>query len=482
MNDPQFTAATCFSGIGAPELGGAGLFDFKWCAEIEPTPAAILAARFGASSPVFMPSPEDPDLDEKTRKERLAAIKAVSDIKGGNGPRNLGDVSNDKFIEEALSLGDIDLLVGGPPCQAFSFAGLRQSLLDDRGNLSLRFVEIAHAIRPRILLVENVPGWLSTPDNAFGCFLGAIVGGNAPLPNPSGRKWANSGMVSGPKARVAWRILNAKHFGVAQRRRRVFVVVSFGKDDPARILFERKRVFGNITSSGKARETREVAGTFTARARGGGGLGTDFELSGGLQPVAARMTAFGEYSIDETASTVKARDWKDATDLVINEPPPLAATLRGEEISPTLRGMNNANSRPNGGGQSGVAYDLRGREGGVEFEGPHETANIRAASGGSSKSYILEGATNFAVRRLTPTECERLQGFPDGFTAIDSPRSRKVSPVMADYLSASGLPVDDGKTSLIADGARYKSLGNSWAVPCGQWIINRIYLEMKGEL
>ncbi len=104
-----------------------------------------------------------------------------------------------------------------------------------------------------------------------------------------------------------------------------------------------------------------------------------------------------------------------------------------------------------GGNPPALAYDLRGREGGSQLEGPHDTANIRAASGGSSKSYVATSA----VRRLTPVECERLQGFPDGFTAI--PWRKKAA--------------DD-----CPDGPRYKALGNSMAVPVMRWIGQRIQM------
>lgn len=93
-----------------------------------------------------------------------------------------------------------------------------------------------------------------------------------------------------------------------------------------------------------------------------------------------------------------------------------------------------------------VAFDMRGREGGAQFEGPHDTANIRAASGGSSRSYVAASA----VRRLTPRECERLQGFPDDYTLVPH----------------RGKPM--------ADGPRYKALGNSMAVPVMRWIGERI--------
>lgn len=120
--------------------------------------------------------------------------------------------------------------------------------------------------------------------------------------------------------------------------------------------------------------------------------------------------------------------------------------LDAGEVSPTLRAMNFDQSHANGGGQVAVAFDLRGREGGAMPEGPHDTANLRAASGGSSRSYVA-GAQ---VRRLTPVECERLQGFPDGYTAVEY----------------RGKPA--------ADGPRYAALGNSMAVPVMRWILDRI--------
>ena len=117
------------------------------------------------------------------------------------------------------------------------------------------------------------------------------------------------------------------------------------------------------------------------------------------------------------------------------------------DVSPTLRSMNSVDSNQSGGGQVAVAFDLRGREGGAMPEGPHDTANMRAASGGSSRSYV---AAPMMVRRLTPRECERLQGFPDDYTQI--PFRNKPA----------------------ADGPRYKALGNSMAVNAMAWIGSRI--------
>jgi len=176
-------------------------------------------------------------------------------------------------LREQEWIKDADILVGGTPCQAFSIAGLRNSLDDARGNLTLEFVRLANAIdnlrRSRdgtIIVWENVLGVLSVKDNAFGCFFGAIVGNDEPLV-PTGGKWTNAGMVVGPKRRAAWRVLDAQYFGVAQRRRRVFVVASSRDDfDPAEVLFERESLRGHITQGAKINQPeREVVGSITTR-------------------------------------------------------------------------------------------------------------------------------------------------------------------------------------------------------------------------
>ena len=170
---------------------------------------------------------------------------------------------------------DADLLVGGTPCQAFSVAGLRNSLADDRGNLSLEFIRLADAIDaareaqgrdPSVVVWENVPGVLSVKDNAFGCFLGALAGDVAPYVPPRG-KWTNAGVVDGPARQVAWRVLDAQYFGLAQRRRRVFVVAS-ARDgfDPAAVLLECESVRRDTPPRKKQSVADgEIAGTLTTR-------------------------------------------------------------------------------------------------------------------------------------------------------------------------------------------------------------------------
>lgn len=234
-------AATMFSGIGAPEVAMPH-WDWIWSAEIEPFPCSVLRHY-------------RPDVP------------------------NLGDVSAEDFIDRAKALGPIDVLIYGSPCQAFSVAGLRQSLSDARGNLSLRAIEVVNAINPGIVVAENVPGWLSTPDNAFGCFLGALVGADTALLPPRGLRWTDAGVVAGPARLAAWRILDAQYFGLAQRRERVFVVASAGNGTRAtEVLFEREGVQGHSAPSREAGQA--TTGTLAARTSGGGGLGTDFDLGG----------------------------------------------------------------------------------------------------------------------------------------------------------------------------------------------------------
>lgn len=174
---------------------------------------------------------------------------------------NLGDITKHADWQ---NLHEVDILVGGSPCQAFSVAGLRNSLADSRGNLTLTYVQLFNQIDqsrisngrpPAICVWENVPGVLSTKDNAFGCFLAALAGECIPL-QPPGGKWSNVGYVRGPQRAIAWRVLDAQYFGVAQRRRRVFLVAS-ARDGfcPEQILLERDGMQRHFAPRREAGET-----------------------------------------------------------------------------------------------------------------------------------------------------------------------------------------------------------------------------------
>ena len=333
----------------------------------------------------------------------------------------------------------IDLLVGGTPCQSFSVAGLRKGLADPRGNLMLTYLAIADRYRPRWLVWENVPGVLSSNGGRdFGTFLGAL------------------GQLG---YGFAYRVLDAQYFGVPQRRRRVFVVGYLGDwRRAAAVLFERHSLSGHPAPRREAGEgiAAPTAPSLTASGRGvertGESRGQDFAIAmtlnakGGTGCQDAESETFITHSLRADGFDASEDGTGRGTPLV-----PVAFFCKDHgadagDIAPTLRSMGHDGSHANGGGQVGVAYDLRGREGGSQFEGPHDTANIRAADGGSSRSYVAQSA----VRRLTPRECERLQGFKDDYTLIPY----------------RGKPA--------ADGPRYKALGNSMAVPVMRWIGERI--------
>ncbi|WP_240441907.1 DNA cytosine methyltransferase [Pseudomonas aeruginosa] len=207
----HITYGSVCSGIEAASVAWHMLgFRASWFAEIEPFPSAVLAHRWPAVP-------------------------------------NLGDMI--KLAREVL-LGIIAaplILVGGTPCQDFSVAGMRAGLAGERGALTMKFVELADAIdhvRPDgdecVVVWENVPGVLSDKGNAFGNFLAALVGESEAL-EPSGPRWTNAGCVYGPRRAAAWRVLDAQYFGLAQRRKRVFVVASARADfDPAAVLLERE--------------------------------------------------------------------------------------------------------------------------------------------------------------------------------------------------------------------------------------------------
>jgi DNA (cytosine-5)-methyltransferase 1 len=204
---------------------------------------------------------------------------------------NLGDMSKYREWPEEL-LAECELLVGGTPCQAFSVAGLRKSLDDERGNLSLIYVHLFHHINeirrkhgrsPAIALWENVPGVLSTKDNAFGCFISGLLGVDDTLETQDG-KWPKAGFLGSETVRVGYRVLDAQYFAVAQRRRRVFLVAvpcelvaSLGERAcPSEILSLRESVLGNPPTRGEARQA--VAGSAAECAASGGGCGEPYHL------------------------------------------------------------------------------------------------------------------------------------------------------------------------------------------------------------
>lgn len=440
---------------------------------------------------------------------------------------NLGDMTK---IAAAIRRGEIhapDVLVGGTPCQAFSIAGLRNGLTDSRGQLTLAFVELVNAIdekrreqgKPPVIVVwENVPGVFSSRDNAFGCFLAGLAGESCELESP-GKKWTNAGYVLGPERSVCWRVLDAQFFGVAQRRRRVFVIASARGDiDPAKILFESEGLRRNTPP--RRGEGQEVAGTLKARANSGGwSQDVDMAAGGYMQVVGAltahsfiggaggkpesaavghyipaaayRMRSFCEYVDDGTASTVKARDHKDATDLTVTYSDTSRTLLAKPNDSMTedldtyaIHGTQDPDTNfnfahtlgRNHGQENAVAYAFKAgqgaKAGGIGWA-EEQSPTLTAASSGSNLSPSV--MKNMAVRRLTPVECERLQGFPDNHTLIPRDKRKQITADEYAYVRHHNPKITAEEAYRLAkDGPRYKAIGNSMAVPVMCWLGKRI--------
>lgn len=371
---------------------------------------------------------------------------------------NLGDMTKFKEWPDAA----IDVLVGGTPCQSFSVAGLRKGLDDPRGNLMLTYLAIADRYRPKWLVWENVPGVLSSNGGRdFGTFLGGL------------------GQLG---YGFAYRVLDAQYFGVPQRRRRVFVVGCLGEwRAPAAVLFERHGLQWNTPPRREAGEgfATDVAPSLTASGRG-------VERTGetrGQDPVVAQPYRVANCLTARTAKGVNSALNEGQTP-VITQYGPVAGSLtarhdsspcadRGQNIvavhgtqDPCVSDQAFALGRNNGQENAVVqSVSIRGREGGASAELSGEVATVlRASQGGGDKPHVL---TSMRVRRLTPVECERLQGFPDDYTRI---------PWKGGY-----WPADKHSPEIRAaiaeqcpDGPRYKALGNSMAVPVMRWIGERI--------
>jgi DNA (cytosine-5)-methyltransferase 1 len=479
----EITYGSVCSGIEAATLAWKPLgMRAAWFAEIEPFPSAVLAHHY----------PNTPNLGDMTK---LGALVLAGKIPAP------------------------DVLVGGTPCQAFSVAGMREGLTDPRGALTIKYVELADAVdyvragqrKPACVLTwENVPGVLSDKGNAFGCFLGALAGEDCEL-QPSGKKWPNAGCVYGPKRTIAWRVLDAQYFGLAQRRRRVFVVAS-ARDgfDPTEVLFEREGL--RRDTAPRRGQGQDATGTAPFGPALQCGCGYVFPESlgqygcpncegdeGPAVIMFGGIPAFGGHSLDgsiERAATLTAKDSRlDIESETFFLHPEVAGALQANgkaagsaTTQDAEAGLLVVHGTQDPGVSNHTAFAL-GRNNGQEnaicvtgeithtlkadgFDGSEDgtgrgqpivaalsptlrAGNMRNNSNPATEAEMLVGGP--AVRRLTPRECERLQGIPDDYTLI--PWRGK---------SAEECP----------DGPRYKAIGNSKAVPVVCWIGQRILKQI----
>jgi len=364
----------------------------QWFSEIEKFPSAVLAHHF-------------PDVP------------------------NLGDMT--QFKEWPIDRS-IDLLVGGTPCQSFSVAGLRKGLDDPRGNLMLTYLAIAAQYQPKWLVWENVPGVLSSQRGRdFGTFLGAL------------------GQLG---YGFAYRVLDAQYFGVAQRRRRVFVVGYLGDwRRAAAVLFERESLSGHPAPSREA--GKEAADTLTVGANQYSGFNGE--------PVAQCLTTRTGSAYDPTTKTLPVTGFDAYNNQVTGEVSKTIDTGQDYHHVPIAFGAQNSASQGDSVSKEVTPTLDKSKTPAVAYD----TTNITSPTNGSNPKpgdpvFTLASGQHPPlltpqVRRLTPIECERLQGFPDDFTQI--PWRNK--------------PAED-----CPDGPRYKAMGNSMAVPVMRWIGERIQM------
>jgi len=423
-------------------------------AEIEPFPRAVLAHRW----------PDVPQVGDFT------------EIDGGE-------------------FGPVDVLVGGTPCQSFSVAGLRKGLADDRGNLALQFFALAARTRPAWVVWENVPGVLSNDEGrAFGSILGAL--------GELGYGWA-------------YRILDAQYWGVAQRRRRVFVVGSLGGWAAAgAVLFERESLCGNPAP--RREKGARIAGTLEARAGTGGyDPGAHGAASGHLIPeISGPLTARARHDVDEefngsgyllpmayggnntrgaleVSTAVRAKGGTGHGDF--ESETFVAHTLRGEghdaSEDGTGRGVPlvpiahtlHCQDGHGGGDEYGYGGDnlifqprfARNGRGAPETMASALTGEAGRTGKGDSAQCV---AGSVGVRRLTPRECERLQGFPDDYTRVPIRvyKHRPKTKHFGKFRELYEKNRDGTWTRYVADGPRYKAIGNSMATPVMHWLGKRI--------
>lgn len=388
---------------------------------------------------------------------------------------NLGDVTK---VDWKKYRGKADLVVGGSPCQSFSIAGKREGLKGESG-LMLEFIRCVREARPRWFLWENVPGALTSENGAaFGQLL---------------HEMADRGGYG-----CAWRVLDAQFFGVAQRRRRLFLVGRAGNGfrEACQVLFESDCVPGNSASGRAKREELAVRAGRSTKAAGFCNSvvktdGSAYTLNGvDRQSVAIAANQRGEVMLDGTdGQTVGAipatrsgkqfqgvlTPWDVQSKRVYSQdacgPTLSSGTREGVNIQPIVLCMASGQANAEVGEDVDTTLSARqykdppitvvtrcGCDGGVKGALASENVSLTLSTRNEQSLFDPNDGPRYVVRRLTPVECERLQGFPDGWTDV---------------------PDFDGKP--MSDAQRYKQLGNSMAVPVMRWIGERILMVDEEE-
>ena len=374
--------------------------------------------------------------------------------------KHLGDITKIKGCDAPV----VDCIIGGSPCQDLSVAGKRAGLAGERSGLYMEQIRIikemrhkdelrgrtGESIRPRYMVWENVPGAFSSNQGKdFAAVLEEAIKVAEPeapdVPVPE-KGWPSSGCIMGDNWSVAWRVLDAQFWGVPQRRRRIALVADFGGQSAHEVLFVRNCVSGDL-------EPCKPKGKETARDIGessGGAIG--FPL--GFRPENVRC-------YDDTATTICNGTRPGFTTGVIQA---VAYGIQGSMIGradhngPQGDGVNeDVSFTLNTTDRHAIAYGIgNGQANQNVMEERTGALNCMHDQQAVMAPLADNKQTRHIVRRLTPLECERLQGFPDGWTDI-------------------GEWVDSkGKKHKEADSPRYKALGNSIALPPWKWVLKRL--------
>ena len=407
---------------------------------------------------------------------------------------HLGDITKISGYDAPV----VDCIIGGSPCQDLSVAGKRAGLAGERSGLFMEQIRIVKemracggtndAVRPRYMVWENVPGAFSSNGGKdFAAVLEEtirVIEPEAPAVPVPEKGWPTSGCFMGDKWSVAWRVLDAQFWGVPQRRRRIVLIADFGGHSAPEICFVRKSLSGNL-------EPGEPKGKETAGGAGGGIAESsiyDARVNGN-GAVASTMT--GDHNGRVTDYTSILLDDQSGNQISVREDgkaPTLRAETHGNlpcvfgigngqtnqsctegiagalncmhdqqavfclDIAHTLKAKANLDFREDSETYVVAGLDCRNGKGNGDLCGTLQSK----PNGGFSLNRIHPVRVNHAVRRLTPLECERLQGYPDGWTDI-------------------GEWVDSkGKLHKPADSPRYKAMGNSIAIPPWKWLLKRL--------
>ena len=381
--------------------------------------------------------------------------------------KHLGDIT--KIHGDQIE--PVDCITFGSPCQGLSMAGKRLGFDDDRSVLFLDAARIIKEMRtatngmyPTFAVWENVPGAFSSNGGEdFRAVLEELARVEQPdvsIPRPSGRggRWSKAGAIAGNGWSLAWRQLDAQYWGVSQRRKRIALVVDFGGQRAAEILFERTSLSGNPSESIKAWEATPGHSQASSYGRDRGGNSYTLKIRSGC-------AGGGKGALVQTEKSATLSTLQDQT---LFQPVVYDARGNGDgRTCPTITGDHENRITD----YTAIAIERKtfNEQSFSHYKESEKCSTLKAKAGNignGSECLVAEKAIRWVVRRLTPVECERLQGYPDGWTDIGDWTDSK------------------GKKHKYADSPRYKALGNSIALPQWFWLVQRMrpYLKERPTL